>query len=101
MGTMHYIKTLCRNGAIKLYEDVRIENGKRIVERFGYVSSDIVRDVAQRLLDGVPYKTASIRTELDKDVLAFIHVNAERILNLQAEYGYLGCMGDEGWIPVD
>ena len=101
MGTMIQQRTLCRNGAIKTYEDVRIENGKRIVERFAYVPSAIVRDVAQRLLDGVPYKIASIRMELDKPMLAFIHANAERILNLQTEYGYLYSMGDEGWLPVD
>jgi len=101
MGTLRYNRTLCRNGAIKTYEDVRIENGKHIVERFGYVPSAIVRDVAQRLLDGVPYKVASIRMELDKPMLAFIHANAERILNLQTEYGYLNCMGDEGWLPVE
>ena len=101
MGTMIFQHILCRNGAIKTFEDVRFEGDRRIVERFAYVPSAIVRDVAQRLLDGVPYKIASIRMELDKVTLAFVHVNAERILNLQTEYGYLYSMGDEGWLPVD
>ena len=100
MGTMTFDNILCRNGAIKTYEDVRIEGNRRIVERFGYVPSAIVRDVAERLLAGYPYWLASIRMEIDKPTMAFIHVNAERILNLPNIYGYCQ-FSDSGWLPAE
>lgn len=42
MGTMQFNNILCRNGAIKTFEDVRIEGNRRIVERFGYVPNDTI-----------------------------------------------------------
>lgn len=89
---------LCRNGAVVTHEDIRTVKGKRVVERYCYVDSKTVRDTAARLLEGKPYYVASIRYPLEKEVMAFIHVNAEKILAMEPFYP---ANGDFGWDGVE
>lgn len=85
---------LCRNGAVVTHEDIRTVNGQRKVERICYVDSKTVKSVAARLLEGKEYAVASIRYPLEKNVLAFIHVNAEKIMELPY---FHPTTGDDGW----
>ena len=91
-----------KNGCVITFEDIRTVNGKRKVERFQYIPSRVVREVAERTLAGVEYRFASALYDLPRDQVAFIHINAEKVIAMQgdiAEYRH-GQNSDEGWKPL-
>lgn len=79
---------IAKNGCIIIHEDCDYDAaGKRTVTRFAYICSRDVRMIAERTLAGVPYFLASLVTMVDKEHIAFIHANAERLLSMEYEKG--------------
>lgn len=63
------------------FEDCRYTNGIRTVERYAYISYNEAKLIAKNLLEGKSYMVASPRYDIPKRTMAFIHVNADKIIN--------------------
>lgn len=68
-------------GMIIQHEDCRYENGIRKVERFTGIGMTQAKVIARNVLNGVEYRFASPMYEVSRSMIAFIHVNAYKILS--------------------